>query len=445
MPKWSTAVSPAIKNRLIYLHTLALIGSCVHTVDSGSVLVEMQIRLETGIEADDNKQMVVDMKEEAKWQDGDEQGSGQLENENSSASEARPVCASVLEGDHIILHPRYALLIPLREGYESEQQEEAELDPGVEKQMQHIGQTVPEKQRSHNGGGDSDNAPASSRRAAGSYSPTGRRYIPNRWTSWSLNQKFGFQQHPDHDSPVVVGLKVRGLPNKLHVANFDSISDQIITWANKSERERDGRTLIQVIRLVFEKALDEEMWSRTYGRLCRKMMEQISPKVQDESIKNAEGKPIAGGQLFRKYLINRCQEAFERGWEVTGDATKPVENKSEDGTTCGHVLYSDEYCALRKTKWRGLGHMKFLAELFMLQMLTQRIMHECVKKLLDNIGNQSEEEISSLCILLSAAGHVLDTNKARAHMDVYFSRMKDLARNENVNSRMKILLLVRIF
>jgi translation initiation factor 4G len=102
------------------------------------------------------------------------------------------------------------------------------------------------------------------------------------------------------------------------------ISDQIITWANKSERERDGRTLIQVICLVFEKVLDEEMWSRTYGRLCRKMMEQISPKVQDESIKNAEGKPIAGGQLFRKYLLNRCQEGFERGWEVTGDATKPV-------------------------------------------------------------------------------------------------------------------------
>jgi translation initiation factor 4G len=109
--------------------------------------------------------------------------------------------------------------------------------------------------------------------------------------------------------------------------------------------------------------------------------------------------------------------------------------------TCGHVLYSDEYYALRKTKRRGLGLMKFLTELFMLQMMTQRIMHKCVKKLLNNIGNKSEEEISSLCILLSTASHVLDTNKAHAHMDVYFSCMKDLARNENVHSRMKILLL----
>jgi hypothetical protein len=94
---------------------------------------------------------------------------------------------------------------------------------------------------------------------------------------------------------------------------FDSISDQIIAWANKSEKEKDGRTLIQVIKLVFEKATDEATFSEMYARLCRKMMEQISPKVQDDGIKNAEGKPFAGGNLFRKYLLNRCQEDFERG------------------------------------------------------------------------------------------------------------------------------------
>ncbi|OBZ78219.1 hypothetical protein A0H81_01906 [Grifola frondosa] len=101
---------------------------------------------------------------------------------------------------------------------------------------------------------------------------------------------------------------------------FDSISDQIITWANRSEKEKDGQTLIQVIRLVFEKATDEATWSEMYARLCHKMMEQISANVQDDGIKNSEGKPIAGGQLFHKYLLNRCQEDFERGW-VAKEAT----------------------------------------------------------------------------------------------------------------------------
>ena len=33
-------------------------------------------------------------------------------------------------------------------------------------------------------------------------------------------------------------------------------------------------------------------------------MEQISTNVQDDGIKNTEGKPITGGQLFQKYLLN---------------------------------------------------------------------------------------------------------------------------------------------
>jgi hypothetical protein len=36
------------------------------------------------------------------------------------------------------------------------------------------------------------------------------------------------------------------------------------------------------------------------------MMEQIGSKLQDYGISN-EGKPIAGGQPFRKYLLNRVK------------------------------------------------------------------------------------------------------------------------------------------
>jgi len=65
-------------------------------------------------------------------------------------------------------------------------------------------------------------------------------------------------------------------------------------------------------------------------------------------------------------------------------------------------------------------------------MLTERIMHECVKKLLGNVDNP-EEEIESLCKLLTTVGNSLDT---RAHMDVYFSRMKELTKSPHVTPRM---------
>lgn len=276
----------------------------------------------------------------------------------------------------------------------------------------------------------------------------------NRWVAGSATKR---PQAVDVDSPEVVDRKVRGLLNKLTMEKFDSISNQLIAWANKSENEKDGRTLIQVIRLVFEKATDEAAWSEMYARLCRKMMEQISPNVQDDGIRNSEGKPITGGLLFRKYLLNRCQEDFERGWthkeataaaaqskasedQAVRDANESTERKEGGGE---EVLYSDEYYAAQKAKRRGLGLVKFIGELYKLQMLTERIMHECIMKLLSNVSNPEEEEIESLCKLLITVGQSLDNSKGRAYMDIYFTRMKELYKSQAVSSRMQFMLLVR--
>ena len=124
-------------------------------------------------------------------------------------------------------------------------------------------------------------------------------------------------------------------------------------------------------------------------------MEQNSPNVQDDGTRNAEGKSITGGLLFRKYPLNRCQE----------------------------------------TKRQGLGLVKSIGELFKPQILMGRIMHECIKKLLSDVDNPEEEETESLCKLLTTVGHALDISKACGRIDVYFSRMKELAKSNNVTSR----------
>ncbi|KAI9452801.1 armadillo-type protein [Russula earlei] len=243
--------------------------------------------------------------------------------------------------------------------------------------------------------------------------------------------------------------KVRGLLNKLTMVRFDSISDQIITWANKSEREKDGRTLRQVINLVFEAVTDVATLPELYARLCRKMMEQISHNIQDDGIRNAAGEPFAGGQLFREYLVNRCQEDLERGWvdkvttavaaatrttQVTAIKKAKLKTRGE-----GSDFYSEDSYTMAKAKRRRLGLILVIGELFKLQMLTERIIHSCIKKFL---GSPEDEEIENLCKLLTTAGCLLDTQNSRADLDVYFSRMRELTKNKNVNARMTFMLQV---
>jgi translation initiation factor 4G len=237
------------------------------------------------------------------------------------------------------------------------------------------------------------------------------------------------------------------LLSKLTLDNyFEPVSDQIVAWVNRSESEKDASTLRAVTQLVYEQAIADCEHSETYARMCRTMVERISPKVQEVGVTDAEGKPIAGGRLFTKYLLNRCQDDFERVWSnkdvALSSHAATTSEKDALGPPSGDKSAVDQSTFVN-TKRQQMGVIKLVAELFKVQMLTERVMHECVKKLLGKVGNPGEPEIESLCMLLTTVGSLIDTPKARAHMDIYFSRMKELTKSPNLNSRMCSAIQVR--
>lgn len=256
------------------------------------------------------------------------------------------------------------------------------------------------------------------------------------WKPRSLVQPASAQAAPAHMPPDMVQRKVKAALNKMTPENFERIAGQILEIVSQSKAENDGRTLRQVIQLTFEKATDEAHWASIYAKFCKRMLETMSPEIQDESIRDKTGAVVTGGSLFRKYLLNRCQEEFERGWKVNLPP-KP------EGETEEAAMMSDEYYAAAAAKRRGLGLVKFIGELYKLGMLTERIMHECVKKLVDYEGMPDEAEVESLTSLLRTIGASLDVSeRGHALMDVYFSRIQMMMETEGLPSRIRFMLMV---
>ena len=237
--------------------------------------------------------------------------------------------------------------------------------------------------------------------------------------------------------PASVQRKVNSNLNKMTPNNFDKIAGQILAIAHQSKDETDGRSLRQVIQLTFEKATDEAHWAEMYAQFCKRMLESMSPEIKDTGILDKKGEVVVGGALFRKYLLTRCQTEFEKGWKMN------LPDKPE-GETQEAAMLSDEYYIAAAAKRRGLGLVRFIGELYKLQMLTERIMHECVKKLVDYEGMPDEAEVESLTSLLKTIGQQLDASeKGHSMMDAYFGRISGMMAIKDLPSRLKFMLMVR--
>ena len=239
-------------------------------------------------------------------------------------------------------------------------------------------------------------------------------------------------------SQEIIVRKIKSLLNKLTLEKFDSISNQIWEYARQSEKEDNGQSLRTVIQLIFDKACDEPNFGSMWAQLCKKLYElmQVDNNIKDVNIVDKKtGEAVSGGPLYRKYLLNRCQQEFEKGWK--SDLPKI------DESAPGEIMMTDEYYAAVKAKRQGLGLVQFIGELFKRQMLTDRVMTECLIKLCSNHTHPEDEETETMCKLLTTMGKTFDTSgrKNKEWLDTYFDRMNDMYKSDTLSSRVKFMIL----
>ncbi|KAJ2765173.1 hypothetical protein GGI18_006271, partial [Coemansia linderi] len=162
-----------------------------------------------------------------------------------------------------------------------------------------------------------------------------------------------------------------------------------------------------------------------YAHLCHKIICNVDMQIEDHNLLTKDGKYLCGGFIVRKYLLTKCQEDFERGWKV--EIPQDME--------------SEEYYDAVSIKRQGLGLVRLVGELFLLDILKSPILHECIKRLLSNFETPEEEETVSVATLLTTAGKKLDEPEGKDRMDAIFARVEAMSVNPGLLKRVRFALL----
>lgn len=212
--------------------------------------------------------------------------------------------------------------------------------------------------------------------------------------------------------------QIKGILNKLTPQNFQKLFEQV-----KDVNIQSAITLTGVISQIFDKALTEPTFCEMYATFCKQLAADMPEFVED-------GDKVT----FKRVLLNKCQEEFHRGEREQAEASA-VE---EDGT---EKMTPEEREEKRvKAKRRMLGNIRFIGELYKKHMLTERIMHECIRKLLGEYENPEEEDVEALCKLMSTIGNMIDQPKTREHIDAYLERITRLSNNQKLSARIRFML-----
>jgi translation initiation factor 4G len=144
---------------------------------------------------------------------------------------------------------------------------------------------------------------------------------------------------------------------------------------------------------------------------------------------------------FRTMLLTKCQKEFDTDFysEINYDKLKSeVEACTDEAKRKELQELADD--KLSKAKRRSLGNIRFIGELFKLNMLTEGIMNDCIERLLKQ--ESDEENIECLCRLLTTIGKEVDKPNNSAKMKVYFEKLDKIVKKKDcVTARIRFMIL----
>jgi hypothetical protein len=217
--------------------------------------------------------------------------------------------------------------------------------------------------------------------------------------------------------------------NKLTLENFPLLSKQLIELVRTVQ---SSPQLAAVVSLVFDKALAEPKFAAMYAQLCV-ILAAHAPWFENLAEKTKVS--------FRSELLNRAQDEFEL--EHVDDLAQFIKSQLRSATA------EELDDAAAKYRARKLGNIKFIGELYKLQLLSGAtlragILEPLLKTALapataasDLVRAGAAEKLTKL---LGTIGETIEQRDI-AVAETYFLAIRDLSTQKDVSSRVHFLLL----
>eukprot|EP00903_Cladosiphon_okamuranus_P012976 g12110.t1 len=249
-----------------------------------------------------------------------------------------------------------------------------------------------------------------------------------RWKPKSLDAKIKGGGEDDGSgklSTEQVLMKANAILNKMTLEKFNKLSLSFMDVGL-----RDPEVVTGVIDMIVDKAQMEPHFSSMYADLCERIARTPIPGLGEAAVGKDSSK---GSRKFRKMLLLKVQEEFEKDWQGLFAAVQNDSNLADDEK-------EEKEFGLKK---KYTGHMRFVGELYKVELLKERHVHAAIHDMFGNADEPDEERLECMVKLLQTCGNKLDQTGSPdtvKDMKRLFKRIGKVSDGRQVSSRIRFML-----
>jgi transcription termination factor NusB/archaellum component FlaC len=212
--------------------------------------------------------------------------------------------------------------------------------------------------------------------------------------------------------------EIKSTLNKLSPNNLAKLTQNILETCKKSHD-----CLKLVVSGIFEKAWSEKKYTQMYSDICKTLKSGLEgyryPDIDPAKLPETRN-------YFKYELLYMCEETFNKNHQEEIPASLTEEQRID---------------RLKKLKDKTLGNVRFIGELFNVNLITAKIVLECVTGLIDLFESENNQDrLEGACLLLQTGGTSFERSKLLQETNKVYDRLTQISSKEiSSKNRFKIM------